>query len=671
MADDAFRPSCVANFRLRFDEALHVAPDLTNPSSVQGLVSAGPLALTQGIIADLAANVVSIARAVTPERPSLLQGAQDGLTQILSIIPKSCTVEMLGYRQAWKWNLTLPFKDFPFDPRVLRAVGVEIHFGTVSASDFALGMAKVTAGPRSSIIRTRDTDGSIRRDTLALIGIMDTMKVVHGEKGSTVHMEGRDLRGLLLDSPLSPRLAATLNLSKNIQEVVAQILSLHPQGGRFTVLATPEEWVGGKLPSPCVQGDLTRVRNGVSGNDPQSTPKADPNAINFWDLITQYCYLVGAIPFFDGPDLFIRPARNIFDLRNRAGNDPRVKTPFAGGGLRYYGQEQLNVRRLVYGRDVSSMEIDRKFGGVTVPTVECVSIDTDSTIRGAGKLITAQWPPATAPRQEQIPIPLLNNKAPKVVPKASAKPGSPQSTRVTPSGDAVQKDILRIPVPGIKSADRLREIAKDLYEEIGRNEVGGQCETKSMSSYGGTNADPDVLRLRPGDAIELAVDASNLQTRPAPISELTDHVRRSFDQEVAAVAQRVGDVGLARVLVASSHGNVQELSRFFRVENVRFDWQLTGLGISFDFKNYIEARFDVTDKAAPVKDTVTPQKQVVPKRPSFSNVRLPGDTNQYVKGPLGTLSLQGPGLPGPSPSTAAEGALAKLSGNTGLNGDGQ
>jgi phosphomannomutase len=40
------------------------------------------------------------------------------------------------------------------------------------------------------------------------------------------------------------------------------------------------------------------------------------------------CYLVGAVPYFRGKDLMIRPAKKIYSLRDKADVDPNIKGPF-------------------------------------------------------------------------------------------------------------------------------------------------------------------------------------------------------------------------------------------------------------------------------------------------------------------------------------------------------
>ena len=80
--------------------------------------------------------------------------------------------------------------------------------------------------------------------------------------------------------------------------------------------------------------------------------------MNFWDIITRYCYLVGCIPSFVGRKLVIRPGRALFTALNREYTD----TPFRPNAVRTSenGADIWGIRRLVYGRDIESMKITRR-----------------------------------------------------------------------------------------------------------------------------------------------------------------------------------------------------------------------------------------------------------------------------------------------------------------------
>jgi hypothetical protein len=580
-----YYPSMVCNFRIRFDEALSVNTSLPTPGTVP-----------QGAAGAAAGNPQ------TGAGVSALVGQADKLSQILGIVPKNCSVELPGYRQAGKFNLEMDFRDLPLDPRVVRTCYIEFHLGAVPASDFADGMVSgypnTVSGSgtppkrRKSIIDTRDSAGAIRQDTLVMTGLVDNFTVEHTERGSMIHMEGRDLRGLLLDTYVTAAALAQLKLDQPINTIVEQILSIHPmlkydpQTKQGVIVAVDSsEWPGQKIPSPGVAGNLTRVQLGSSGAKPMVHNQGDPQKLSFWDMITQYCYLVNTIPYFVGNVLRLRPATSLWDMKlNEVSFNPNVKTPFKDGQPRTLTTGQgaaqtktpIKHRYMIYGRDILTLKFERKLGGTKVPSVQVVCVDTGSTARGKQRLLTATFP----------------DDNPSGVQATKLK--SSKVTSVSPSGQVTQQDVLRIPVHGISSKAQLMVLAQNIREEIGRNEVGGAISTKSLASFGGNNADPDLLRLRVGDAVELAVDASNLQSYPPVVSELNQQNSRGFEEQVKALTARIGDANLARVLVATSRGSVQELQRIFRVADIRYSWNAeSGVAIDFDFSNYVEVRYDV------------------------------------------------------------------------------
>lgn len=550
-----FYPSMVVNLQLRFDEGLTLISGATTPESLAG------------------ANSLPV-QSAQPVKPSVLAKGRDNLTQIIGIVPKVCGVDLPGYRQAATFSLVMSYRDLPLDPRVIRAIGVAIHLDAVPAGEWGDGMVqspdlRQPSGRRSSIITTSE-------DNLLFAGLVDNLNVDYSTQAIT--MDGRDLRGMLLDTPISAATLQSIDLNQSIDKVVSHIVQdLHPQGAGIEVVVQASEWPNGVIPSPATFDDITRVNLDATGSQLKAAAKGEAEKVNFWDLITQYSFMVGGVPYFAGSKLRIRPARNLYDARRQDDErtfDARAGTPFKNGAQRSVRPplvsepETFGFRRFVIGKDVQSLNFERKLTGVTVPVIECVSVDTSSKERGKDKLLKVQWP--------------------------SAENAEARTTKVGVGGVTPSTDILRINVPGIKNKDRLLEIAQDLFQEIGRQEMGGKLETKNLASFGGSNQDPDTLRLRPGDAVELRVDATGQQSFPPPISEVTNLEEKSFEGAVKAVQARVGDENLARVLVAVNRGQVAELQRQFRVGNVRFDWNSdSGVGIAFDFQNYLEARYTV------------------------------------------------------------------------------
>lgn len=578
-----YYPSMLVNFRLRFDEALDAFQVPVARSSSDLLGNKSP----------------STQQGKPTPRPDIVSGSTgDGLSFIVGRIPKSATVELTGYRQAWKFSMEFEYQDLPIDPRLLRSCGVEIYADAVQATNFGAGMVEtlptgtfVRRGRRKSVLEPKE-------DNLLLIGIVDGWTVEVNESSSTVHMEGRDLRGVLLNSFVDVRKIRNIDLKKPIHMVVRQILDGHPYGGKMTVEALVDDWEGKTIPSPAEKSGVTRVRRGAAGEDAHSEPPGDEN-LNYWDLIVHYCYLVGAVPYFAGrfgrgaegagAVLRIRPARNLFDDVKRSGNDLSFRSPFEHGLPRTDPNiPAWGIRKMVYGKDIKSLKFERKYNGFKPMIVECICLDTSSNSRGKQKLLTARWP-ATQGNIKQ-----------KQVDQADV-------TGVAPSGSHADSNVLRIPLHGITSKKRLLAIAQDIHQEISRGEMGGAIETKNLASFGGDNQDPDLVRLRPGDTVEIVPDAKLLtapHTRNVFGTFGDDVESLSFSKAVQDITEKIGDEKLARAIVATA--NAYNLQRFFRVANVRMNWSDTdGLALAFDYQNYVEARNVQPTSTGPVKKKPT------------------------------------------------------------------
>lgn len=546
-----YYPSCVLNFKLRFDEALHIVPEPTPQTTDEAVESAGTSTQSQATT------------------PLILQRGAANTSFLLNRVPMKATAELPGYRQAGTFSAQVSFRDLPIDPRTIRAAAVEVHFGAVPSDQFARGMNNERDGARRlSVLNTRDAAGEPREDTLAMVGLVDEWEVKHTASGSYVSLRGRDLRGVLLDSPLNAQALADLDMGQSIVDVVRQILEFHPLGDEFVVEANPAEWPGGTIPAPLAEDFVPRHRRGARGerSGGRPTPPGDTQQMTYWDAIVRLCFVVGAIPYFRGTSLRVRPTRSIFD-QERAGFDPAIPTPFDPDEPRTVDGASFSVRRLVYGREVEDLSFKRQFAGNQRPrAVRCVSLDLSNPARGDEGVLTASWPEATASTDAQ-------------------------STRSAPGGQLSENEVVTVPVAGIRDVDRLREIARNLYEEIGRNEMTGTCQTRALASFGGSNSDPDLLRLQPGDGVEFLTDTRELASQAPLVATLVDFEREDFETAVRRVVDRIGDENLARVIVATARGEIAEIQRYFRVANVSYDWAAdSGVSISFDFQNYFVIR---------------------------------------------------------------------------------
>jgi len=535
----AYRPSVLVRLRMTFDPS-YIAPPSDNPPPVSSTEQ--PRAITQA-----------------PGTPAVItqRRTEAGLVQEVVLQPISASIERPPVREAGKFSLEFLYRDLPIDPRIFSSITADVYMGSVSAANSAAGLAgRYVGGTNPAVVPLVD-------ENLAFVGIVDKVSMSHSDTSSRVTMEGRDLRAFLVDTNL-PAIAFTeLDLRKPITNVVRQILDLQPWGRSIGVYWFPEEW---RVPGDPVQGppapyaadNATRVRLGATGKESKGTPRSG-DEVKFWDIIVQYCFLCGVLPYFDGEKLVLRRARA------------------------YWASESV-VRGFIYGRDVRALTIDRSLAGPRYKVVQVVNVDTDSNQRGSSRLVEVTYGGDKVLDSGNPDGPL--NK----VGQPRGQTVQPQPTNIAPSRNESFNDVLRVPVPGVKNRAQLLEIAKAIYEEQNRFEFSGTLETANLGSYTFPEGAQDILRIRPGDAIRVQIDA-RLSTANAPaVAPLTDQKRTNPAARIAELVAKGYSQQAAQAIVVSEQRGIPELAPVFRVKAARFDFDVTtGIKITVDFNNYVQA----------------------------------------------------------------------------------
>jgi len=537
MTTPVYRPSCLVRLRMTFDSAYITTENPTATSSTEL-----PRAIVQ-----------------QPGTPAIItqRNTAAGLVQEVVLQPLTASVELAQVRETGRFSLEFLYRDLPIDPRIFSSITADIYMGSVSASDSAAGLqSRYVGGRNPALVPLTD-------ENLTLVGIVDKVAMNHSDTSSRVTMEGRDLRAFLIDTNLPAVAFASLDLRKPIQQVVRQILDLQSWGQSIGVYWFPEEWTipGDTVqgpPAPYAKDGATRVRLGATGRESKGTPRSG-DEVKFWDIIVNYCFLCGVLPYFEGEKLVLRRART-------------------------YWAQQGTIRGMIYGRDIRTLTIDRSFTGNKYKAVQVVNVDTDSAERGDARLVEVLYGADV----------ILDTGNPDGTGKRTGLPkgqtNQPVATNVSPSRTVAYNDVLRVPVPGIKDKAQLLEVAKAIYEEMNRNEFGGSLETSNLSTYTFPESGGDLLRIRPGDAIRVQVDA-RLSTANAPsVSPLTTQQQTDPAAREAALVAKGYSQASARAIVTSEQRGIPSLAPVFRVKAAKLDFDVTtGVRIAVDFQNYVEA----------------------------------------------------------------------------------
>ena len=605
-----YYPSCVVNLRLRFDSAFIAGTSDPDGLTVNQLAVNPPTPPVEG---DGALKIFS--------------DAQNTLSHLLARIPKKCSVEIPAYRQAGRFRMTFDYRDLPIDPRLIRSTGVEIYMDSVQADDFAKSIPQVNpAGGRGSVITPAARLSMLKAspDNMVMQGIVDSWHVTHTTRGSEVTIEGRDLVGMFLNTPVTALAISQIALDRPIDDVIRDLITpMQGWAAGMQVLAAPApEWPDNAIPvvgeAITKQVSVPRVRKAATTAAVRLSTGADPDKLNYWDVITRWCYYVGAVPYitvmpdaqfvsiesqrqagFQNPykvTLMIRPANSLYTQWYASDQGTKQRPPFKDGKRRPVGAESFAVRRMMFGRNVEELTFERKYTGSALPKlVTVVGYDTSSNKKGPERLIEVMYPPevAEAAQANNVQLPQNSTKA--------------RTSRVAPSGEIAAADQIRIPIPGRTDVATLQSLAKQIYNEIGRGELGGACRTKSLSSFGAGNEDPDLVRLRPGDGIKLVVDQRPLEARAPSVSPLNTQLQQNSAQMAADLEKRLGDRNLAQAIATSLTNSLPGELNTYRVSNVKFDWDIaSGIAVAFDFQNFIAVRADVTPTSVETASASSP-----------------------------------------------------------------
>lgn len=513
----------------------------------------------------------------------------DDLSRVLDVQPVRSSRMVNSYRKADELDLTLSWKSMPFDSRLIRGVLVFHYEGTVPADTWGTGqreLAPNTPLPSGYIVPATGRN-------LRFVGTVDEISDAHGAEGDILKLKCRDLSSILIDAKYPVKIEpAKIPTGTNILEIIRGVLDTNPVLSQF--IRGPFARVEGSLPQLNPSSYAPRVlipakerhRQSATGQQPFAyrQPPKDAGKSSYWDVITYLCYYNGLRPYMEQDKLVLVEPRVLYkftpDVIGNPGQ-PTFPTPY-----RQSINDTFPIRRMVFGSNVSVLRFHRKLARVKSPVVEVVSTNPDSEV-ASERLITVRHPP-----------------------KSTGK----RANNVTATGQP-QENFHRVQLEGIIDRDAMLRIAKQVYEGMGRQELGCVVETDSVASFSDNprfdpNEDPDLLGIRAGDPVRILVTPTEAETRQLfTLSELQSFVERArrvaratgarpvFQSAVEFLKAQGWPAADARQLVQvmASAAIPQE----FRIITaaITFDGEAGGFNIQLDMRDYIRARADPDDSA--------------------------------------------------------------------------
>ena len=287
-------------------------------------------------------------------------GSQARLQKVypLTVFAKRVTMNINDYTQADTFDCEIDYKNFPFDPRAIRACRVTVHMAD--------------AGELSEI---EPNSGNV-----VFVGFADEESISFDDSSRVVKLEGRDQTSLLIDRKYT---GGTINVAENIETTINQILQSLPE--------TQNLRVDNRVGSLPVVGQFSPHRNSASKLGTQRSSAKDESC---WDVIQDMVARAGLIAYIELDKLVISKPRVLY------GNTTKVQ--------------------FVYGRNLKNLEFKRKIGRKKNFNVNVRSLNTDLKEALSVEIpleATDEWSRETGIPQRRVQIPTINADGSEGTPK--------------------------------------------------------------------------------------------------------------------------------------------------------------------------------------------------------------------------------------------------------------
>jgi hypothetical protein len=398
----------------------------------------------------------------------------------LNITPKRVTVSINDYTKADTFTCELDYKNFPFDPRTIRAAGVTMFIQDQKTT--------VDAGGNFKQIEPKATTFGLASNAV-FVGFADKDAIGFDEDKRTITLEGRDYTSLLIDAPLDKKDPISLHLPLNV--AIQQLLAGLEATKQIKVI------LRGITSIPAI-GILDPSYNPLGGK------KNKKKNATYWDVIQDLAATSGIIAFIELDKLVLTKPNALYD--------------------------RTKLKQFVWGKNLSSLNFERKLGRVKDFNVAVRSLDA----RGK-KVVTAKIPEeATQGWSVKTGIPLERVQTEKISPDgkpvkkdanflAFRLPNIPNKAHLISVGEKIYEEIGRQQIEGGLET-------KDMCVTEG--------DVRSSALPGGINKgiEFDVTKIRNGTPIEIHIDQDDIAAikRTASRDEKVNYlIQRCYEPAIA------------------------------------------------------------------------------------------------------------------------------------------
>ena len=502
-----------------------------------------------------------------------------GDTFTMDLVPYTAMVEMNSYRLADSASFEVPFMRLPLDPRIVRAMAVQIFGGCFLPEEFAAAM--VPDGPGlllPDVVPIASGRPSAGQSNELFRGFADLTRTTLNGDRSILRVEARDTTGPLLDAEVPPNVLRDIPMTLPLDQVIQLLLTgdgvpVKELSRRFGLPGMRGIRVINETGDDELTIDLPSIRDSrslgylSSAKTVKKSRKGRGRGTKgskqtYWDLITDLCVNAGYI-------VYIRAGTQSIEVPGVGAVLPAAEIVISNPRT-YYGSDSTGVdivdlntvRTFIYGINAESMDVERKLTGTKTPSVEVSAMDVET-----GLLLRSRFPP------------LPKNNRPAV--------------GLTGDREEVKQFLLR-EIGGPRAQERLLDAAKSIYEQLGRGEMRVKITTRHLAAYLAyldDGVEADLFQLRAGDSIMIEVLRSAFGEGTIPAWALFS-TATAPERIESMVAMGIPLIIAARIALAMDTPFLQKVFRVVR-NSLSFD-HMRGWDASIEAVNYLDVRSSVS-----------------------------------------------------------------------------
>lgn len=474
---------------------------------------------------------------------------------VWTVVARRLRINLNNYKEADTFSAEIDYKNFPFDPRIVRSCGVSIYIEDKKQIFDVAGnkaLDRIKPGYKNIVFQ----------------GFVDSDKIELNQSNRTIRLEGRDFTSLLIDREyFGDPIATTKPLDKIIQDLLNQLTETKTTASEVGLGLTLDNQTGESLPIlGGIAGEKEALANVFNGKGKKS----------YWDVIQDLVSTTGLICYVSLDRLVITKPRNLYDRKKS--------------------------KVFVYGRNVKSLEYERKLGRQKGFNVQVIGINFGTKELISAKIpedATEAWAKDIGIKREAIRLPVAKapaadpNSDPKDPSKGALPKPEPQGAQMTTDKDIAPYLTFRI--QNLRNKEHAVEIGEKIFEELGRQQIEGKLSTREMNVYTPETRELfEATRFRIGTPIEIRIDQGDLEGIPNKLlpaardtQQFDNPQQRDSRKKIisARLRQRGYDYQIADALA-------EALTLFdtpFYVKEVEFELdQENGFSMNLGFINFIE-----------------------------------------------------------------------------------